>query len=63
MSCLKRFKQGLKHGGVICIKDNVAGKEAVFDDNDSSVTRQVLDCVHTMPAHFENGEKSDGSKI
>ena len=21
------------------------------------------DCVHTMPAHFENGEKSDGSKI
>ena len=22
-----------------------------------------LDCVQTMPAHFENGEKSDGSKI
>ena len=22
-----------------------------------------LDCVHTMPAHFENGEKCDGSKI
>ena len=21
-----------------------------------------LDCVHTIPAHFENGEKSDGSK-
>ena len=23
----------------------------------------ALDCVHTMPAHFENGEKCDGSKI
>ena len=22
-----------------------------------------LDCVHTMLAHFENGEKCDGSKI
>ena len=22
-----------------------------------------LDCVHTMPTHFENGEKCDGSKI
>ena len=22
-----------------------------------------LGCVHTMPAHFENGEKCDGSKI
>ena len=22
-----------------------------------------LDCVHTMPAHFENDEKCDGSKI
>ena len=22
--------------------------------------RFVLDCVHTMPAHFENGEKFDG---
>ena len=21
------------------------------------------DCVHTMPAHFENGEKYDGCKI
>ena len=20
----------------------------------------ILDCVHTMPAHFENGEKFDG---
>ena len=26
-------------------------------------TNTVLDCVHTMPAHFENDEKSDGSKI
>ena len=24
---------------------------------------KVSDCVHTMPAHFENGEKCDGSKI
>ena len=24
---------------------------------------QNLDCVHTMPAHFENDEKCDGSKI
>ena len=24
---------------------------------------QNLDCVHTMPAHFENGKKCDGSKI
>ena len=23
----------------------------------------VLGCVHTMPAHFENGEKCDGCKI
>ena len=23
----------------------------------------ILDCVHTMPAHFENGERCDGSKI
>ena len=23
----------------------------------------VLDCVHTMLAHSENGEKCDGSKI
>ena len=23
----------------------------------------LLDCVHTMPAHFENGEKFDGSRI
>ena len=23
----------------------------------------LLDCVHTMPAHFENGEKCDGCKI
>ena len=22
-----------------------------------------LDCVHTMPADFENGKKFDGSKI
>ena len=22
-----------------------------------------LDCVQTMPAHFENGEKCDGSEI
>ena len=22
-----------------------------------------LDCVHTMPADFENDEKSDGNKI
>ena len=22
-----------------------------------------LDCVHTMPAHFENDENCDGSKI
>ena len=21
------------------------------------------DCIHTMPAHFENDEKCDGSKI
>ena len=40
-TCLQRFKAGLKKGGVICIKDNVAGAEAVFDDCDSSVTRQV----------------------
>ena len=25
--------------------------------------RSYLDYVHTMPAHFENGEKCDGSKI
>ena len=23
----------------------------------------ILDCVHTTPAHFENGEKRDGYKI
>ena len=23
----------------------------------------LSDCVHTMPAHFENDEKCDGSKI
>ena len=23
----------------------------------------ALDCVHMMPAHFENDEKCDGSKI
>ena len=23
----------------------------------------VLDCIHTMRAHFENNEKCDGSKI
>ena len=23
---------------------------------------KTLDCVHTMPAHFENGEKYDGCK-
>jgi len=37
--CLKRFKSSLKSGGVICIKDNVAGSTAVFDECDSSVTR------------------------
>ena len=39
VTSLQRFKDGLKNGGLICIKDNVAGGEAVFDNNDSSVTR------------------------
>ena len=24
------------------------------------LVRRILDCVHTMPAHFENGEKCNG---
>lgn len=39
VACLQRFKTGLKEGGCIVIKDNVAGGEAVFDADDSSVTR------------------------
>ncbi|XP_065051047.1 N-terminal Xaa-Pro-Lys N-methyltransferase 1-like [Rhopilema esculentum] len=39
VTSLQRFKDSLKNGGLICIKDNVAGGEAVFDNNDSSVTR------------------------
>ena len=26
-------------------------------------SKAKLDCVHTMPAHFENDEKCDGCKI
>ena len=29
----------------------------------TSVINYYLHCVHTMPAHFENDEKCDGSKI
>ena len=29
--------------------------------DDSTESSFDLDCVHTMPAHFENGEKRDGS--
>ena len=36
---LERCKRGLKPGGVIVIKDNVAGDVPVYDDEDSSVTR------------------------
>ena len=28
-----------------------------------SHTSGDLDCVHTMPTHFEKGEKCDGSRI
>ena len=30
---------------------------------DPCYIRTHLDCVHTMPAHFENDEKCDGRKI
>ena len=35
---------------------------SVFVQKRSSVNG-ALDCVHTMPAHFENDERCDGSKI
>ena len=31
--------------------------------NEILISVSVLDCVHTMPAHFENDEKCDGCKI
>ena len=36
---LERCKEGLKTGGCIVIKDNVAGSSAVLDEDDSSVIR------------------------
>jgi len=42
---LERCKQGLKPGGVIVIKDNVAGAHPVYDDTDSSVTRTSRDLL------------------
>ena len=35
-------------------------KLLVIFDNVDKQNCLVLDCVHAMPAHFENGEKCDG---
>lgn len=39
IALLQRCKSGLTEGGCIVIKDNVAGREPVLDEDDSSVTR------------------------
>lgn len=39
VSVLERCKEGLKPGGCIVIKDNIASKDAILDEDDSSVTR------------------------
>ena len=36
---LKRCAEGLRAGGIIVVKENIADKEDIFDDEDSSVTR------------------------
>jgi len=58
---LQRCKQGLKKGGCICIKDNVASThENVIDKEDSSVTRS-LDSFQTI---FEKaGMKIEESQV
>ncbi|XP_038064075.1 N-terminal Xaa-Pro-Lys N-methyltransferase 1-like [Patiria miniata] len=35
----KRCKEGLKDGGVMCIKENISREGVIFDEQDSSVTR------------------------
>ena len=41
-----------------------SNKFELFTDEDGKhLSYFILDCVHTMPAHLENGEKCDGSKI
>ncbi|KAJ1851207.1 hypothetical protein LPJ73_003111 [Coemansia sp. RSA 2703] len=44
---LKRCVQGLAPGGIICIKENVASRGYVVDNQDSSVTRakSLFECV------------------
>jgi len=39
VAVLQNCKRGLREGGCIVIKDNVASKEPVLDEDDSSVTR------------------------
>ena len=36
---LKKCEKALVPGGCICIKDNVAARNCIFDADDSSVTR------------------------
>ena len=39
VSFFKRCRPGLKIGGIICVKENIAKEGVVYDDQDSSVTR------------------------
>ena len=53
---LKTLESPYRNGGIggMCPQDFAINKEVSF---------LILDCVHTMPAHFENGEKCDGCKV
>ncbi|XP_004208335.2 N-terminal Xaa-Pro-Lys N-methyltransferase 1 isoform X1 [Hydra vulgaris] len=46
ISFIKRCQKGLTNGGCIVIKDNIAARNPVFDQDDSSVTRTHQDFIN-----------------
>ncbi|XP_033122039.1 N-terminal Xaa-Pro-Lys N-methyltransferase 1-like isoform X2 [Anneissia japonica] len=50
VSFFKRCKEGLADSGLICIKENIAKKGVIFDDQDSSVTRSYKEYLKVFNA-------------
>ena len=59
---LEKCKQGLKPGGVIVIKDNVAGAHPVYDDTDSSVTRTSMELLRIFEKANVDVKKVEAQK-
>ena len=59
LSAVNEIKIARKQNVMVTCVESLSMVECVKHILEAA-NRFFLDCVHTMPAHFENGEKFDG---